>query len=53
LEDRSEVAEALKDFSQYIAQQVLATEITLSASPPAAHVVEWENGTLNIHIDKS
>jgi len=53
LEDRSDVAEALQDFSQYIAQQVLATQITLSAIPPAAHAVEWEEGTLNIHIDKS
>lgn len=53
LEDRKEIAEALKDFSQYIAQQVLATEITLSVTPPAAHAVEWEDGTLNIHIDKS
>lgn len=53
LEDRSDVAEALQDFSQYIAQQVLATQITLSATPPAAHAVEWEEGTLNIHIDKS
>ena len=53
LEDRKEIAEALQDFSQYIAQQVLATEITLSVTPPAAHAVEWEEGTLNIHIDKS
>jgi isoleucyl-tRNA synthetase len=53
LEDRSEVAEALKDFSQYIAQQVLATEILLAATPPSPHAVEWEEGTLNIHIDKS
>ncbi|HOO70004.1 MAG TPA: DUF5915 domain-containing protein, partial [Bacteroidales bacterium] len=53
LEDRKEIAEALQDFSQYIAQQVLATEITLSVTPPAAHTVEWEDGTLNIHIDKS
>lgn len=53
LEDRKDVSDALQDFSQYIAQQVLATEIKLASTPPSAHSVEWEGGTLSIHIEKS
>lgn len=53
LEDRNDVAVALQDFSKYIAQQVLATEITMAAAPSSAHDVEWEEGTLKIRIEKS
>ena len=54
MEDRSDVAEALQDFSQYIAQQVLAEEITLSSALSSlAHAVEWEESPLKIHIEKS
>ena len=53
IEHREDIADALSDFGQYIAQQVLATEITTSPAPPRAHPVEWEDGTLDIHIEKS
>ncbi|HHV02446.1 MAG: isoleucine--tRNA ligase [Bacteroidales bacterium] len=53
IENRKEIADALQDFSQYIAQQVLATEITLAATLPAAHQVGWDDGILSIHIEKS
>lgn len=53
IEERKEVADALEDFSHYIASQVLATDIALAATPTDAHDVEWEEGTLSIHIEKS
>ncbi len=53
IEERKDVAEALADFGHYIASQVLATDIALAATPTAAHDVEWEEGTLSIHIEKS
>ncbi|MCZ2417821.1 MAG: DUF5915 domain-containing protein, partial [Burkholderiales bacterium] len=53
IEERKDVADALQDFRQFIASQVLATDISMAATPTAAHAVEWKEGTLSIHIEKS
>ena len=53
IEERKDVADALEDYSHYIASQVLATNIVMAATPAHAHAVEWEGGTLLIHIEKS
>ncbi|MDD2289140.1 MAG: isoleucine--tRNA ligase [Bacteroidales bacterium] len=53
IEERKDVVDALEDFSHYIASQVLATSIAMAATPAHAHAVEWEGGTLLIHIEKS
>ncbi|NLA15124.1 MAG: isoleucine--tRNA ligase [Bacteroidales bacterium] len=53
IEKREDVAKAVTGFGQYIASQVLADDIQVAVVPSGAHEVEWENGSLSIHIEKS
>lgn len=53
VEDRKDIAEAVREHRQYIASQTLANEIQVAAVPSDAHEVEWEDGSLSIHIEKS
>ena len=53
VEDRKDIAEAVREHKQYIVSQTLANEIQVAAVPSDAHEVEWEDGSLSIHIEKS
>ncbi len=53
VESRPEVVESLQDYSEYIAGQTLASSIQTAAHPHLPASVEWDEGTLAIHIEKS
>ncbi|MDD4827908.1 MAG: DUF5915 domain-containing protein, partial [Bacteroidales bacterium] len=53
VESRQEVVESLQDYSEYIAGQTLASSIQTAAHPHLPASVEWDEGTLAIHIEKS
>ncbi len=53
IESRPEIIDSLKDYSEYIAGQTLASSIQTADHPHLPVSVEWDEGTLEIHIEKS
>lgn len=53
LEERPDVAAAVANYGEYIANQTLATRILVQEVPAGAAEVEWEEGVLRILVEKS
>jgi len=52
LQPLAEIEESLKDFSEYICNQTLALEIVLLDIIPDATAIEWDEGTIDIKVEK-
>jgi len=52
LQPLPEIEEAIKDYSNYICNQTLAIEIKLQESIPGATSIEWDEGTIDIKVEK-
>lgn len=52
LQPLQEIVDALKDYSDYICNQTLALEIVLQDNIPQATSIEWDEGTIDIKVEK-
>jgi len=51
VESKSEIADALQQFKEYVCSQTLTEEMTLSDNPQGT-VVEWDEGEISIKVSK-
>ncbi|MEN6618950.1 MAG: isoleucine--tRNA ligase [Rikenellaceae bacterium] len=52
LQPLPEIEDALKEYSDYICNQTLAAEINTQDVIPGAAAVEWDEGTIDIKVEK-
>ncbi len=53
LQPLPEIEETLSDYSDYICNQTLANKIELQESIPGASSIEWDEGTIDIKVEKT
>ena len=52
IEPQQDVVDSLKQFSEYVCNQTLATEIKLNSAIEGGFDIEWDEGTLKIKVTK-
>ncbi len=52
IEPQQDVVDSLRQFSEYVCNQTLATEINLNSAIEGGFDIEWDEGTLKIKVTK-